>query len=97
MENVEKIENILKANNVKKLDLSVLGRLCKTTGMLGFYVKDALDYCGLEVDKEKKANKPRERTNSMILVINEIDSIAYEREKLEKKLNYLDKNILKFK
>jgi len=75
---------------MKKIDLALMGKLCKTTGMIAFYIKDALNYCGLELEKDKNLVKRRTRSGSMINLLADVDSYSNESEKLKKNLDYLE-------
>jgi len=95
-DNIEKIREILKKYNIKKIDLALLGKLCKTTGMIAFFLKDALSYCGLDEENEKKLVKRRTRSGSMMKLLSDTEVCNIENEKLQKILPYLGKLVKKF-
>jgi len=95
-ENIDKLKRILKKYDMKKIDLSLMGKLCKTTGMIAFYLKDVLSYCGLDLEKEKSIVRRRTRCGSMMNILNYKDICSHEKEKVKKSLNHLEKLVKKF-
>ncbi len=55
-DNVERVFQIMQNNQLKSIDTVKVGKLCKTTGIISFLVKDALVYCGLDVNDKKSGN-----------------------------------------
>lgn len=53
-DNVEKISSIMDHFSIKGIDSSTLAKLCKTTGIFAFFVKDALSFCGMDAADNKK-------------------------------------------
>jgi hypothetical protein len=89
----KKVFQILKKNNIENIDLSVIGKLCKNTGMISFFVKDAINYFGIEKDVEKKFLKRRSRAFSMYKLLDNIDKGSLLIEEFDFKINSL-KNII---
>lgn len=95
-DNIEKLRIILKKYDMKKIDLALMGKLCKTTGMIAFFIKDALSYCGLDVEKEKNIVKRRTRSGSMIKLLSDVDICNIEKEKLVKNIPHLENLVKKY-
>jgi hypothetical protein len=94
--NIEKIKQITDYYNLSTIDCATLGKICKTTGILGFLVKDALAFCGLESTLERKIRfepKDKERIN----VIRDNIDIKEMRSKYEKIQEILEKMIKKMR
>ena len=55
-ENIYKISKMI-GNNVSKLNPNYFSKLCGTTGLFIFFIKDALEYSGIIVDKKTSINR----------------------------------------
>ena len=95
-EEIEKVIMILKANNTTSIDLGAVGKLCKNTGMLSFFVKDSVNHFGLEDEKDKKFIKRRTRGDSMFKLVGNLDKGYIIREEFDAKLISLNKMIEKY-
>ncbi len=92
-ENVEKIDEIMNQYNIKNIDCGPLGKICKTTGIIAFFVKDAMVYCGLDNSQDKKLNgKDKDR----IQIIRDNIEIKNMKKKSELTLNLVEEQIKKF-
>ena len=50
--NIVKIKKICKDKNIENINPSYMGKLCGTTGLISFVIKDALEYSGIIEDKK---------------------------------------------
>ena len=50
--NIIKIKKICKDKNIENINPSYMGKLCGTTGLISFVIKDALEYSGIIEDKK---------------------------------------------
>jgi len=55
-ENIYKISKMI-GNNVSKINPNYFSKLCGTTGLFIFFIKDALEYAGIIVDKKTSVNR----------------------------------------
>lgn len=70
--------------------MAEIGKLCKTTGMIAFYIKDVLTYLGLDYEKDKKLVRQRTRSSSIVKVLNDMQILKYEKGRIEKQLLFID-------
>ncbi len=55
-ENIYKISKMI-GNNVSKINPNYFSKLCGTTGLFIFFIKDSLEYAGIIVDKKTSINR----------------------------------------
>src|SRR5690606_26321116 len=67
-ENLLKITKIIK-NNIHKLNPSYFSKICGTTGLVVFFIKDLLDFYGLSGDK-KTQHKTFNSYQSIVSLLN---------------------------
>lgn len=92
-ENVEKIEELMNQYNIKNIDCGPLGKICKTTGIIAFFVKDAMVFCGLDNSQDKKLNaKDKDR----IQIIKDNIEIKNIKKKNESILSSVSDQIKKY-
>lgn len=51
-ENIYKLNNLIKGKEVK-MHPNYYNKICGTTGLIIFFIKDVLDYCGILTDSKK--------------------------------------------
>jgi hypothetical protein len=85
--NVEKLKQIIIHHKMKELDCGLIGKLCKTTGLIAFFVKDALVFCGLDESQEKKNKEDKDKIR--VLVIKDNIDIKEMKTKSDKILEIL--------
>jgi hypothetical protein len=81
-ENIYKISKMI-GNNVSKINPNYFSKLCGTTGLFIFFIKDALEYAGIIVDKKTSTNRL-------------FKNYTYSNEILQSKLDRLKKIQEKF-
>jgi hypothetical protein len=93
--NIEKIKHITDFYNMSTIDCAMLGKICKTTGILGFFVKDALAYCGLESTLERKIRfEPKDKERINIIRDNiEIKEMRNKYKKIQETLEQIMKQM----
>jgi hypothetical protein len=95
-EDIKKIFHILRKYNIENIDLSVVGKLCKNTGMISFFVKDAVNYFGIEKEIDKKLVKRRTRSATMFKLLDNLDKGGMIILKYDFKINSLKSIIDKY-
>jgi len=55
-ENIYRISKMI-GNNVSKINPNYFSKICGTTGLFIFFIKDALEYSGIIVDKKTSINR----------------------------------------
>lgn len=93
--NIEKLKSITNYYEITELDCGVLGKLCKTTGLIAFFVKDAMVFCGLDGSQEKKLKEERDKFR--VSVIKDNIDIKDMKNKCNKILGILDSISTRFK
>lgn len=71
-------------NNSSKITPNYFSKLCGTTGLIVFFIKDVLDFIGITWDKKNFSSKP---INYVNLILEELN------HKLEK-LKFISNNLL---
>jgi hypothetical protein len=79
LDNVERIKDILEYYRIDHIDTGAIGKLCKTTGVLAFFIKDALIFCGLDLDRDKTPNEK-------FIILKEINELRQMRNETEKQM-----------
>jgi DNA-binding NarL/FixJ family response regulator len=74
MNQMEKIKQIADYYGLTSVDCAALGKICKTSGILGFFVKDAMAYCGLESTFERKVRSEQNDKERISIMKDNIDS-----------------------
>jgi hypothetical protein len=94
--NVQKLKQIISHYKLKQLDCGLIGKLCKTTGLIAFFVKDALVFCGLDESQEKKNKEEKDKLRVLVIKDNidikemktRSDEILEILEKISKRFNF---------
>jgi hypothetical protein len=86
-ENILKLKEIVKHFKVSCIDTIMIGKVCKTTGILSFFVKEALVFCGLDQDGRKNKDAKFEERVELIR-----ENLKYRELKidLEKKIGKME-------
>lgn len=92
-DNIKKISDIMNFYKLATVDCGSLGKMCKTTGIISFFVKDALVYCGLDIDKKVKDTKSTDRVN----VFKDNLDINFMKSTSEKILSNIESLLVKYK
>lgn len=85
-ENITNILNIIK-DNAQKIIPSYFSKLCGTTGLIVFFIKDVLDYIGISNDKKSKS-----QSNIAYKVI--INLLEVKIDKISHMGNYCSDHVL---
>jgi hypothetical protein len=81
------MKEILGHFKIDSIDTVMIGKVCKTTGIISFFVKEALMFCGLDSHNKKiKDHKYEDR----IKLLNENEGFRGLKVELEKKINNLE-------
>lgn len=84
LENLEKINDILTSYKTYSIDPVFFAKVCRTSGILAFFIKDILIFCGIDYDKiitEK---------NRVVSDINQVKQIKIKTEKIVRKVTELN-------
>jgi hypothetical protein len=90
-ENIEKVKEIYDFYQIKTIDCGAIGKQCRTTGIIAFFVKDALVFCGIDNDKDKKPKDAKQSERVTLIKDNsDLMSMKLISESIMKKLSDLD-------
>ena len=96
--NIIKIKKICKDKNIENINPSYMGKLCGTTGLLSFVIKDALEYSGIIEDKKTpplRIKKNYEYQKEIIDNIEKYISIVNKIQNVEENNNNNNNNNIK--
>jgi hypothetical protein len=86
-DNILKLKEILDFYEIQTIEPGEVAKLCKTTGIVSFFVKDALTFCGLDTQKGKYNPNGSEMLN-IAIDSKEAKSMKLLRENILSKLDY---------
>lgn len=79
-ENIYQIVKLV-GNNTTKINPNYFSRICGTTGLIVFFIKDVIDYLGLSSDKKAQPNRIYKTFSGLI------EELNVKKEKLSRLLN----------
>jgi hypothetical protein len=85
--NIIKIKKICKDKNIDNINPSYMGKLCGTTGLLSFVIKDALEYSGIIEDKKTPPLRIKKNYEYQKEIIDNIEKYISIVKKIEENNN----------
>ena len=85
--NIIKIKKICKDKNIDNINPSYMGKLCGTTGLLSFVIKDALEYSGIIEDKKTPPLRIKKNYEYQKEIIDNIEKYISIIKKIEENNN----------
>ena len=83
--NIVKIKKICKDKNIENINPSYMGKLCGTTGLISFVIKDALEYSGIIEDKKTPPLRIKKNYEYQKEIIDNIEKYISIIKKIEEK------------
>lgn len=90
--NVTLIKKLCKVYRISSIDSGWIGKLCQTTGIVSFLIRDCLKYCGL-VDEVEKRNKETSSSFPGKTILKGLFQFQKMRKRKEKILRRLEVTI----
>ena len=85
--NIVKIKKICKDKNIENINPSYMGKLCGTTGLISFVIKDALEYSGIIEDKKTPPLRIKKNYEYQKEIIDNIEKYISIVKKIEENNN----------
>jgi hypothetical protein len=85
--NIVKIKKICKDKNIENINPSYMGKLCGTTGLISFVIKDALEYSGIIEDKKTPPLRIKKNYEYQKEIIDNIEKYISIIKKIEENNN----------
>ena len=85
--NIVKIKKICKDKNIENINPSYMGKLCGTTGLISFVIKDALEYSGIIEDKKTPPLRNKKNYEYQKEIIDNIEKYISIIKKIEENNN----------
>ena len=85
--NIIKIKKICKDKNIENINPSYMGKLCGTTGLISFVIKDALEYSGIIEDKKTPPLRIKKNYEYQKEIIDNIEKYISIIKKIEENNN----------
>ena len=85
--NIVKIKKICKDINIENINPSYMGKLCGTTGLISFVIKDALEYSGIIEDKKTPPLRIKKNYEYQKEIIDNIEKYISIIKKIEENNN----------